>query len=379
MSVLSRPRRARAASVQACITAVGFPDTPDAVRRMVEKNAEMGGARTDVGVLLSFREGHDLRWTAPRWIAPGDLLLSYHTSRGAANARRLEKALLGVASPVVRAAISEGLEQAKRFEGTIFAVGEVGGGSEYEGDPAGRQHFESRFFAPLERVHVLPRSVPKAEFEQYVTLSPGGTLTPVLGTAFNALRDRMAATNPLPSWVADAAAGAPGFHDVTRDNWHAVVRDPGRRFLDEGQVRAYWADYLLDELRDARTLVHAECDCYRKGLRTGIADCVVCVGGTWTPVETKLALPDLGQMRTQLRKYLHVSEFTPRMGRHAGRVVRGPTDGVAILVDQAAVHVTLDGEFGLRGKVLGCWPRTEMNRGTAREVRTAVAGLRERN
>lgn len=364
--------------VQACITAVGFPATLELVEEMVEDNRYVRGALTDIDTLLRFKPAHQTTWTAPRWMTAGDILFFYHTRRGQLNvARLLRQVERGVhVAPGVAAALERAADQAERFAGSIFACAEVSGRPSIEADPEGYQHFRSTIYAPLGTMHLFDVPVPSEDFSAAVTLSTGGTLTPVHGQALNALKATLAEANELPAFLRDAVPGTVGFRNVTRHNWHRISTSASSVFLDESQLRAYLLDFLLEDVKDPRTVVYEECECLRDGRPTGIADYFVRVSGNWVPVEAKLNVRAERDLPGQVRKYLRADAFRPRRGAARGRVVQTARPGLWCLVaDQAGVYALRDGAFVDCSLDEPLWPRGQMTSTTGAEIR---AWLRER-
>ena len=364
--------------VQACISAVGFPATLELVEEMVEDNRYVRGALTDIDTLLRFRPSHQTLWTAPRWMTAGDILFFYHTRRGQLNVSRLRRQVERGApvSSGVAAALGRAEEQAERFAGSIFACAEVSGRPSVASDPEGYQHFRSTIFAPLGKVHVFGVPVPSEDFSAAVTLSTGGTLTPVHGHALNALKAKLAEANELPAFLRQAVPGTVGFRNVTRHNWHRISTSASSVFLDESQLRAYLLDFLLGEVKDPRTAVYEECECLRAGSPTGIADYFVRVGASWVPVEAKLNVRAERDLAGQVRKYLRADAFRPRRGPARGRVVETGARGRWCLVaDHAGVYAVCDGEFVDCSFDEPLWRREQMTASTGAEIRT---WLRER-
>lgn len=213
-------------------------------------------------------------WTAPRWIAPGDVMLFYHTKRVIPRIVRFSEILEHMrghrdraAARFARGAIPVLLREyqiARETSGTIFACARVLGAAEVDRSAEERKrmkHWRSPVYAKIGNVHVFDHPLPHAEFGRAVTLS-SGAITPLYGGAFDAVRDLLSARNRLPPYFRDARPTSVGFRDVTAATWRAVACGADARFLDEGQVRAFLIDYVLAELKDPRTRVHEECRCH---------------------------------------------------------------------------------------------------------------------
>jgi hypothetical protein len=345
---------------------------------MVEDNRTIvGGALTDIDLLLLFRPAHGISWTAPRWMTAGDILFFYHTRSGQKNAARIAHQLRSGAlgGRAIVAAVERANVQAARYARTIFACAEVSGRSTDVPNEEGSQHFRSTIYAPLGAVHVFDEPLPSTEFTRAVTLSTGGTLTPVHGSALTQLKALLATHNQLPVFLRDAVPGAIGFRNVTRENWPTISTRPDRVFLDESQLRAYLLDYLLAEIKDQRTALLEECECFRAGVATGIADYFVQVHGRWIPVEAKLNVRAERDLSGQVRKYGQIDAFQPRRGPTPRTRYATQRGGTCLVADQAGLYVLVDGVY------IGCsadrpaWARAALSHATGALVRARLAEL----
>jgi len=357
--------------IQSYVTAVGFPDSFDALESMRSKNAWLGVA-TDIETLFRFDSLPGQEWVAPPSVMPEDVVFFYHTRRGRSNARRLLREararrelrhLVGL--------LQEAAETADHLAGTIFGYGVIGSRPIYmEMDEA--DHFKGGIFAPLADVRVLSRPIPQADHSLCFALARGGTNTPLAPSAFDCLKARITRSNRADAaLLANRRGGDVGFGAVTANNWATVIGREDVRFINETQVRAYFADHLLNELRAPRTPVLEECQCWRNGRPTGIADYFVRVGHTWWPVETKVNALAQRDLAAQVRKYLGAEEIQARAGRHAGdRFDIAPPRGV-LIVDQEGCTWIADGRQQH-------WPRRGLDHRTVAAIQSAMSQASER-
>ncbi len=373
-------------NVQACITAVGFPDALHLLDDMVQSNSQISESLTDIDTLLSISSGGsqgfsdrvELTWTAPRWMTAGDLLFFYHTKSAKANLRRLRKEINGAAPDYddLIPAVERGAEQAEEFSQTIFACGLVVGPSEFQGPAAGdEQHFRSTIFAPLGKVHFFEHPLPASEFTKEITLSTGGTLTPLHGRSLTSLKTMLARKNRLSAFIAEAQPGTANFRNVSAKTWLEIVTQPGCAFIDEGQLRAYLLDYLLAGVKDPRTQVHAECECTCGGKRTGIVDYFVRVSGTWVPVEAKLNIRAESNLPRQLKKYVEVDSFIPRRGPSRGRKIPAAPQNLVLVFDQWGGYLFSKGKLITGRNTKPLWPRENLTRNSGSEIRRKLQTL----
>lgn len=358
-------------AAQSCITAISFPKTIAELEGMIEKNSGFGAFKTDMDMLLTAKPEDALYWTASRWMTEGDILFFYHTlsarSRIAALRKQLSssvskqpidssilqrlESLFGLANHGgAGATLDHVLEQAaryaERYAGTIFACAQVIGSSTYLHKPEDEDsHFRSTVFAPLDEVHIFDKPLQAAEFEECISISRRSTLTSLAGKSFTCIKDLFARHNRLPAFLLAAEPGGKSFRDVHADTWRTISCDPAARFIDEAQIRAYLLDYLLDEIKDRRTLLLEECRCFRNETATGFADYMISLFGMWVPVEAKLNLLSERDLHAQLDKYTHITNFAPTKGSSRHKQYSTDDMSICLVVDQSGLYATSERSF----------------------------------
>lgn len=374
----------RGLRVQSAVTSVSFPQTLERLRAMGQKWLRLVGQDwiTDMDVLSSFPAGRTVPWIAPKWLTDGDILFFYHTKTAINLIHRLRREALNAArsgnwEQLVFVSSADELENLskmlKRAEdaammraGTIFAFAVVGGRPERIMDE--QKHFRGTIYAPIESVHVFTQPLASEQFSDLVAIGQN-TTTAVYGHQFAGLQERLARLNRLPEPLASAKPSGLGFRDVNKDNWDHVACRNDTRFIDEEQLRTYFLDFLLDEVKDSRTPLYRECVCVKGGRSSGRADYFMRLGGQFVPIEAKLNVltsPDIGE---QVRQYINVDSFTPTKGQQSGSSVRVDATGLCLVVDQAGLYITIGGGF------VGCSPqkplftREELNRDRAPQLR----------
>jgi hypothetical protein len=370
--------------VQSAITSVSFPQTLERLRAMGQKWLRLVGQDwiTDMDVLSSFPAGKTVPWIAPKWLTEGDILFFYHTKTATNLIRKLRREAmsasrtggwkqLGFVQSIdelerLRRMLERADEAALTRAGTIFAFAVVGGRPERIMDE--QKHFHGTIYAPIESVHVFKRPLAADEFSHLVAIGQN-TTTAVYGHQFAGLQERLARWNVLPEPLASAEPSGLGFRDVNEGNWDQVACRPDTRFIDEEQLRIYFLDFLLDEVKDSRTPLYRECACLKAGHSSGRADYFMRLGGRLVPVEAKLNVltsPDIGE---QVRQYIHVDSFTPTKGETAQASVRAGDCALCLVADQAGLYVTVDGEFICCSLQKPLFKREELTRDSAAEVR----------
>ncbi len=164
------------------------------------------------------------------------------------------------------------------------------------------------------------------------------------------------------------------FRDVTQENWPLISCNENTGFIDEAQIRAYLLDFLLNEVKDKRTPLLEECNCYRerqKG-RPKIADYFMKVHGHWIPVEAKLNILAERNVLGQVAQYINIKNFRPTKGIHKGKEFNATGSTICLIVNQSGIYVTSDGEFSacLPGKPI--WKREELDHSLVATIRDHI-------
>lgn len=345
-------------SVQSAVTSVSFPKTLVDFRKMGSKWLDIVGQDwiTDLDILFDFPSKAAITWIAPKWLTAGDLLFFYHTksARGliknliAETGRMTQRSYVGE-TPYSRDDLERLIKILERIDpisenwaGKIFAVGEVSDRPQKAFDE--NKHFKGTIYAPLASVTPFKRPLPSDEFRFFLRIGQN-TITPIYGEQFGKLKKQLSAYNELPSILSLAITGDLSFRDVDKGNWVDISCRNDARFINEAQLRTYLLDYLLREIKDPRTHVYAECNCYRNNERTGIADYFIRLNDRWIPVEAKLNVLAEQNLQAQLEKYIHIDSFSPTLGLSIGTRVLVDDESLCLVFDQSGMYVTQNGEF----------------------------------
>lgn len=371
--------------VQSCIMAVGFPNTPDAVLEMAIKQSWMGHGPTDLDRLLHPELSSGSWWSAPRWISSGDIVFFYHTKRAKKQIARLLKEvgsppswrkliprsfsfLMGKQQRLIQI-LEHAAELAGAYSGTIFACGMVGGPAKHLPGVDDSHHFRGAVFAEMADVHAFGCPLRHDDFSDVVRIKRQGTITPLDRQEFDGLKERLSAHNELPAFLEEARLGDIGFRNVTKANWRSVSCAEHTCFIHEAQMRDYFLDFLLAELKDVGTPLLEECRCFRGGKSTGLADYCVMIHGSWVPVEAKLNVLTEKNLSVQLDQYIHVESFKPTKGNARGKEFHTQDSSICLVIDQAGVYLTVDGEFRECSLGAPLWKRTELQQVPVSHIR----------
>ena len=291
-------------NVQAFIDNISFP------RTLVELERFADGF--NVEEILTVDE---TGWTAPRWAVEGDVVFFFHAKTAIQKITALETKLRREKAEYLEEDYQwlwESLQRArelyKLYGGKIFAIGRISGRTEYdsqEGDEI--LHWASRFYAPIDIIYVLQQPIDISEFSDFLPVSTRGAITPVVGSDFDRLKKIITSKNDIPQYLQESRAIPLPLKRINAKNWLEITQHYRRLFALEIQFRRFYVDYFLKVL-GAQKKFYAECECYRQGRRTGIADNAIKIGGKWCFVEVKLNIHAEPHLHNQLQKYCRVEK-----------------------------------------------------------------------
>ncbi len=341
--------------IQSAITAIAFPRDLDGLVKQIWKNQDLPiDYHTDMDLLLYHEDvfkyiednnEEPYNWSAPRWMSKGDILFFYHSKSSQYSSKKVFKELEEYeANEIVIKNALHGLELAKKYAGKIIGFGEIAGPTEYFGFQD--QHFKDRTFAPIESVHIFENPIDIEIFSNFIKISPGGTNTPISRDKdFQQLKEVLSENNVLPDYLKTAKIGNNTFRNVNKDNWREISCSINSSFLYEDQIRSYLIDYFLKEIKDNRTPLLEECDCFRDSKKTGTSDYFIKINSIWVPVEAKVNILSEKDIRHQLSKYLHIDSFRPTIRNQEQKEFDAFNPKFALIIDQSGVYIYNDNEF----------------------------------
>ena len=336
--------------VQAAITSISFPPSLERLRAMGSKWQKMIGRdwATDMDILMDFPVGKQVTWIAPKWLTANDILFFYHTKSATSLIQKLQLEAAGIirrgtdpGEALSRSdinALKDILDRqsilAERYSGSIFGFAVISGRPVRYHDED--KHFKGTIYAPLGEVYIF--SKPVFDFSDIIRIGQN-TTTPVFGQEFEKLKERAAIHNQLPDILVHTKPGSFSFRDVDSTNWPDICCNRETKFVDEAQIRAYLIDYILSEVKDNRSPLLLECDCFRGGLRTGTADYFLCVSDQWIPIEAKLNILVEENLIGQIEKYIHIQSFQPTKGIHKGQLFKTVDLSIGLIIDQSGIFL----------------------------------------
>ncbi len=366
---MKRLKKSKSIPVQSCITTVSFPSTLDEVYGMIKKHQEY---LTDMEVLLC--EDVDIRghwWSAPRWLVQGDVLFFYHAKSAQQRVKSLLKKVKEQGDPNLWDLLKHSTEIAEKYGGTIFGFAIVKDPPEYLDNDPEFYHFKGRIFAPIDEIYIFKNPLSADKFGKFVKISQA-TITALDKKTFDGIQGLLSAENKLPAYLKRAVFSEVGFRNINKDNWLSIITGKNIRFIHETQVRAYFVDYLLSNVKDNRTPMLEECQCFRNEIRTGIADYFIKIGGCWIPVEAKLNILTEQNLSAQIKKYIQIDTFTPTKGNSKNKVFKLSKSPLCLVVDNRGVYLTEDGRFKDCSPDEPIWRREKLSRQVISEMRNQL-------
>ena len=300
----------RQKEVQAIILNLSVPKTLEEVLEI-----QRVGEGFDVEVLLSSaNHKYNYNWTSPKWIKLDDIVFFMHSKRSVQTIARLRNQLKRESNrftPEEQEIITKGLERGRelcsKYAGKIFFVARVSGTPMYV-DPEELKydpHWKSRVYVYVEDGVALENPVDLSEFNSFIKLSCGGSITPVFGDEYTKLRDLIQSKNNIPECLKTSIAMPIPLAKIDRTNWISVAYRYRYHFLYENQFRVFYVDYLLKEIGDRRTIFR-ECACKKNGKKDSFVDNVILFNDKYLPVEVKLSVKTEPNLKKQVHKYCNL-------------------------------------------------------------------------
>ncbi len=212
----------------------------------------------------------EFMWTSPKWAKVGDVVFFYHTKKALINISSLQrnlKTMQGKMPTDKYLTYEEKLKKARdnyeKYGAKIFAIGQVCAEPEMtsDEDPFGitdndLYHWGSKNYACMSNICVLKNPVPMEDFTDFITLSPGGSYTMVLGEQFERLRDLIIERNKdqedIPYYFRKSMAATEMLSSYNDDNWTQISNEVRRQFTSRTQFQSFYTDFLLKAIGDTK-------------------------------------------------------------------------------------------------------------------------------
>ncbi len=326
--------------VQSYIFNMSFPRTLTYLLNLIKEEGAL-----NIEYLIT--EKDDYCWTAPKWAKAGDVVFFMHSKSSLQTIRRLKKELndcRDVYSPGDYLIISEALERGERwynrFGGKIFLVAQVAGKPfkekplDYDDNP----QWKIRTYAYLTGEKLLENPIELEEFNDFIKLSCGGTITPVYCKEFEKLKNLIKSKNHIPDYLENSKSMAIPLAQIDKTNWIQIASKFRMSFIYESQFRAYYVDYFLRELGDKKTF-YRECRCEKKGNYKSWVDNVIIFEKKYLPVEVKLSIKAEDDIKTQVRKYCKLDGLILNAKEKKTAIISRVIDNYVLIIDTFGIYL----------------------------------------
>lgn len=234
--------------VQSIILNIAFPSTLEDVLEIYNKNENT--AVEDIVINAAKYSASEkykvFSWTVPKWIKPDDIVFFMHSKTSKNTIARLRNELKASMNhftkdevAILQESLAHGMEIYEKYGGKIFAVGRVTGNPEYYKSSDFVSYWNSRVYAYVDDIYVLSNPIALAEFKSFITLSCGGTITPIYTNSFDKLKETISRNNDIPRYLADSISVPLPLAGINRNNWLEVSSRYRASFIYESQFRIY--------------------------------------------------------------------------------------------------------------------------------------------
>lgn len=359
---------------QGFLTTCNLPDTLERLRSWVGDDPRNAGTLVDN--VLTPGPDEPFTWTVPARVGAGDVAFFHYAARAAALVVRLRRAAAreGVLDAGLADFLDYAAEQAADYAGRVFAYGILSGPAE-PGQPSGDgdPHWRSRLYAPFASVYELGMPLLVRDHTDVLT-QPTKTITELTAAQFGALKERLVdAGNVLSEDLASAIPGRDDFDGISPRTWRRVACRPEQQFRHEADVRGFFADYLVEEIKDSGSPVYREVRCVGlppatrgrgaaapRPRGTARADYIVRIDGEWTPVEAKLSLWAWPDILTQVAQYTSAAAYEVRAAGVTPTRIPAGAAGVCLVIDQRGIYLVRGGAFYRCDRGRPLWSRLDL-------------------
>lgn len=353
--------------VEAFISAISFSDTLDQLRCEVGDHCEWGYEETNLESL--FREAKELfdepfigTWSAPKWATKDDIIFFYLTkdrpptrvNKLIKQAKKNQNDLLGI--------LERNKKLIDKYSGTLFGCAKIVDSSYRVNQKIETHYKKNKTYAPYAQCFIFEHPLKLEEIEKYVPITRGATNTDVLGESFSDLKQELLKKNNLPDYLIESYPGGKNFKNVNVKSWRSISCNPKKKFVNEAQIRDYFLDYLLKEIKDNRTPLLKECRAYKNDkYNNGIVDYLIKVNNTWIAVEAKLNIQCEKDIIAQITKYTNANYFVPTTGQNKGNKYQTKSS-LCLIGDMHGLYLVCKDRF-VEGKTeKPAWKREDLSK-----------------
>ena len=301
-------RKTYSNNVQSFVMNNSFATTPD---ELLYDMQERGKVLLDDLLDSEFNE-----WSAPRWCKIGDIVffMFKKTANATISATRTQyRKTINKYSQreqrLIEIGLKRGTELFKKYGGCIFGFGRISADNYYQKVSTDDNfHWNSPIYAAIEDLYFLDVPIHIDDFREFLTISRANSFTPVLGEAFDKLRNLIVERNDVPDYFREVSTTPIPLRSINDKNWIEYGMEYRRNFFLEDAFRRYYVDYLLSELGDKKAFFR-ECCCYKGAGNPPRVDNVIFFAGKLLPVEVKLSIGNERDLPGQVKQYCHVDRI----------------------------------------------------------------------
>lgn len=296
--------------VQSYIFNMSFPRTLTYLMNLIKEEGAL-----NIEHLVDIND--DYCWTAPKWAKAGDIVFFMHSKSSIQTIRRLKNELNSnkdAFSLTEYSQLSETLGKGEswyeKYGGKIFLIAQVDGKT-FKEEPLRydvKPQWEMRTYAFLSGKTLLDNPIGLDEFNDFIKLSCGGTITPVYGKEFEKLKKVIKSKNKTPFYLDNSKSMPIPLAKIDKSNWIEVASKYRMSFIYESQFRTYYVDYFLRELGDKKNFFR-ECGCVKQENYKSWVDNVIIFDNKYLPVEVKLSIKAEDDIKKQVKKYCKLEKL----------------------------------------------------------------------
>ncbi|BAQ61140.1 hypothetical protein GM3708_1546 [Geminocystis sp. NIES-3708] len=299
-------------------------------------------------------------WSAPKWTTKNDIIYFYLTKdRPIKYVKNLIKFAEENKDFKLIKILYRNQQLIETYKGKIFACARVVGSPIRSQNNHDSYHHKGRIYISYAQCYVFQNPLPLEKIERHIKIIRGATTTPVRGQNFDGIKLELSRNNILPDYLKNAQGGNINFTNIGKDTWKTISCSPEKTFIDESQIRTYFLNYLLTEIKDKNTPLLEECKCYKENkYNNGIVDYCIRINGHWIPVEAKLNISCEKDILAQVRKYTDANNFIATKGKNKGKRVTN-NNYLCIVADMFGLSLINKNQFLYGNPENPAWKREE--------------------
>jgi hypothetical protein len=332
---------------------------------------------------ILFSKTRECFWSAPKQDLLDGALFFYLGNRALTNVHRCVRQAKNENwredSPFMRSLL-EAAQFIENNAGSVIGVAKV---LSIPG-PGSGPGFRRRVFAEidLENFYHFANPLPYKIFQNICPIY-GQTVVALVADKANWLRNELGKSNELPLWLTDMTFGESKYSGINAENWMEKISAP-HIFIEDNQrqeetIRAYFLNFLINEIKEDGSCYYEECNTWRNSHRTGRVDYFFKIHGEWVPFEAKVAVNTEPDIYSQIRQYINIDHFDYNEIRSDGKETtsrkgsqKAGNHKVCLIGDQFGIYLTQNASFINCSLDKPLWARTELSKAKITEVKETL-------